>query len=164
MVRLLVTYMEQLEEPAGPLLPMPTADISVRRESPQLSEYLSLYRSVGEPLQWDLRVPLDELAEFLLSPATGLYILRDKAHPIGLCEFVELGAPDVELTHFGLVPAAQGKRFGPYLLDVGLRSAWAHKARRVWLHTDTNDHPKAKATYERAGFKVFAEKFEEFPD
>jgi len=33
----------------------------------------------------------------------------------------------------------------------------------VWLHTDTWDHPKAKATYERIGFKAYAEVWEEFP-
>lgn len=166
MVRLLVTYMEQLEAPAGPPPPRPAGTLGVRRESVPQGDYLALYRAIGEPVQWDqrLRMPTAELAAFLRSPSTGLFILRQQGHAAGLCEFVAFDTVNVELTHFGLLPAAQGRGLGPYLLNAALRRVWERRPDRVWLHTDTNDHPKARATYERAGFKVFAEKWVDFPD
>ncbi|KQV14007.1 acetyltransferase [Rhizobium sp. Root1203] len=166
MVQLLVSYLEQLQPPAGPILSSPLPGMHIARERLEPDDYLSLYRSVGDPLHWDdrLRQPKVELGAFLLRPSTALYILRDEVQPIGLCEFEGVGRQDVELKHFGLTPDSQGKRLGPYLLDWALRAIWARQPRRVWLHTDTNDHPKAKATYERIGFRIFAERIEEFAD
>lgn len=166
MVHLLVTYMEQLEPPAGPRLAVPIERVRIDRESLGAEDYLSLYRAIGEPLEWDrrLRMQFAELEAFLLRPSTFLCVLRDRTRAIGLCEFDGAGKPDVELTYFGLVPDAQGQRLGPFLLDWALRAVWSLEPRRIWLHTDTKDHPKAKATYERAGFRVYAEKMEEFAD
>jgi ribosomal protein S18 acetylase RimI-like enzyme len=166
MVHLLVTYMEQLEPPAGSGFPSPIERVSIEQERLEPEDYLSLYRAVGEPLQWDqrLRMPLTELEIFLRSPSTDLYVLRNQNRAIGLCEFDGAGNPDVELTNFGLVPEAQGNRLGPFLLDSALRAVWSREPRRIWLHTDTYDHPKAKTTYERAGFRVYAEKIEEIAD
>jgi ribosomal protein S18 acetylase RimI-like enzyme len=166
MIHPLVTYMELLEPPAGSEIPAPIASVCIERERLGPRDYLSLYQSVGEPLRWDQRLlmPLTELDVFLRRPSTDLYVLRDRKRAIGLCEFDGAGKPDVELTNFGLVPEAQGKRLGPFLLDRALRAVWSREPRRIWLHTDTYDHPKAKATYERAGFRVYAEKTEEFAD
>lgn len=66
----------------------------------------------------------------------------------------------IELAYFGLIPAFIGQRLGPYLLDVAIRAAWAREPSRVWLHTCTLDHPRALATYDRAGFRVFERKIE----
>ncbi|HEX5786895.1 MAG TPA: GNAT family N-acetyltransferase [Woeseiaceae bacterium] len=166
MVRLFVTYMEQSVPPADDPLPVPIAGASVARETPDPQAYLGLYRAIGTPLQWDerLRMSEGELADFLTRASTAVYVLRQAGEPRGLCEFEALGAADVELRHFGLVPAAQGRRLGPYLLDQALRSVWSHGPERIWLHTDTNDHPAARPVYERAGFTVRAETWEEFPD
>jgi ribosomal protein S18 acetylase RimI-like enzyme len=166
MVHLLVSYLEQVAPPAGPILSSPVPGIHVAKEQLEPEDYLSLYRSVGDPLHWDerLRMSKEELGAFLLRPSTALYILRDHAQPIGLCEFEGTGKQTVELKHFGLIPDAQGKRLGPYLLDWALRAIWACEPQRVWLHTDTYDHPEAKATYERIGFRIFAERIEEFAD
>jgi GNAT superfamily N-acetyltransferase len=90
--------------------------------------------------------------------------LRLEREPVGLCEFDGVGKGDIELKHFGLIPGAQGYRLGPYLLDWALRSIWQDRPGRIWLHTDTNDHPKARSVYARAGFNVFAEEWTVFPD
>ncbi len=165
MIRLLVTYMEQTAPPAGADLPSPVTGASIARERPDADDYLRLYRSVGTPLQWDerLKMPRDELSSFLRRPSTALYILREDGQALGLCEFEGVGSSDVELKHFGLIPGAQGRGLGPCLLNSALRAIWSHGPDRIWLHTDTNDHPKAKSTYERTGFKAFAEVWEEFP-
>jgi GNAT superfamily N-acetyltransferase len=65
--------------------------------------------------------------------------------------------PDAEVKYFGLIPTAQGRGLGPFLLDASLRSYWqTEQPRRLWLHTDTWDHPKAMGLYARMGFQRFA--------
>jgi GNAT superfamily N-acetyltransferase len=167
LVQLLVTYLEMSAAPQGPALSPPIEGGIVERESVDEATYLALYRAIGAPLQWDLRLRMaaDELQSFLTSPAACVYVLRLAGRAVGLCEFDRLGEPDIELVHFGLIPDAQGKRLGPYLLDRALRLTWtAHVPRRVWLHTDTNDHPKALSVYRRAGFQAYAQRVETFPD
>lgn len=166
MVRLFVTYMEQVVPPDGPSLRSPDESASIVKERPDPDSYIQLNRAIGAPLQWDerLRVSRDELVGFLTNPSTAIYVLRHEGRAIGLCEFAGLGERDVELKHFGLILEFQGRRLGSYLLDAALRAVWSHGPDRVWLHTDTHDHPKAKAVYERSGFKTYAQAWEEFPD
>ncbi|WDZ76251.1 GNAT family N-acetyltransferase [Ensifer adhaerens] len=163
MVQLLVTYMEMCRQPAGEALPPPIVHAAVASERPDAASFMSLYRAVGEPLRWDQRqsMPAADLDHFLSSPSTGLYILRLEGRAVGLCEFDRIDTPDVELTHFGLVPEAYGRKLGPFLLDSALRSVWDRGPNRIWLHTDEWDHPKAQDTYRRAGFSVFTQKLEE---
>ncbi|WP_457581501.1 GNAT family N-acetyltransferase [Ensifer canadensis] len=163
MVQLLVTYMEMRARPTGePLLP-PVENATFTFERLAAEEFLSLYRAVGKPLRWDqrLRMLADELDAFLRSPSTALYLLRVEGRAVGLCEFDRADTDDVELTHFGLIPQAQGRRMGPFLLDGALRAIWDRAPGRVWLRTDTWDHAKAQDTYRRAGFGVFMQRLEE---
>src|SRR5215475_11940796 len=166
MVELLVTYMEMTAPPAGPALPPPLPEAAVARETLRRPEYLRLYREVGEGLQWDLRLGVADAAldRFLADPATDIHLLRLDGAPAGFCEMDRTALPEVEIVHFGLLPSAQGNRLGPYLLDRALRAVWQEAVQRVWLHTDTNDHAKAIATYERAGFRVYERRWENFPD
>ncbi|MBX3584378.1 MAG: GNAT family N-acetyltransferase [Rhizobiaceae bacterium] len=163
---LFVTYMEQVAPPDGSPLSPPLDAVSFAREMPATETYLELYRAIGGPLMWDERLRMSdcELKHFLSSPSTALFILRQSGKPVGLCEFDGFAGREVELKHFGLTPEAQGKRLGPYLLDRAVRAVWLQNPDRIWLHTDTNDHPKAKSTYERSGFRVFHEAWEDFPD
>lgn len=163
MVQLLVTYMEMRARPTGePLLPL-VENAAFALERLPAEQFLSLYRSVGEPLRWDqrLRMTADDLETFLRSPSTALYILRVEGRAVGLCEFDRAGTADIELTHFGLIPEVQGKRLGPFLLDGALRAIWDRAPDRVWLRTDNWDHAKAQDTYRRAGFGIFDQKLEE---
>ncbi|CAN7416847.1 GNAT family N-acetyltransferase [Aminobacter sp. LjRoot7] len=166
MVDLLVTYMEMNEAPGGVPFPTPVPDAWVAREQPERSDYLALYRAIGEPLQWDqrLRMPSDALQVLLSDNTTHVYVLRVDGQAVGLCEFVGAGGADVELANFGLIPEFQGRRLGPYLLDQSVRAIWSLAPRRVWLHTDTNDHAGAQPTYRRAGFKPYMQRVESFPD
>ena len=50
------------------------------------------------------------------------------------------------------------------MLDRALRAVWSHAPQRVWLHTDTYDHPAAQSVYSRAGFKPYEQRMETFPD
>jgi ribosomal protein S18 acetylase RimI-like enzyme len=152
-----VTYLELRESPPPPS-PRFGAERIVR-EPLALKEYLALYRNVGESLRWDqrLRMPEADLAALLEGGSLNIYVLRDALdHALGFCEFDRHAFPEVELKNFGLIPEAQGRGLGPWLLSVALREEWTEIPARIWLHTDTWDHPAAIRVYERAGFRVYA--------
>ncbi|WP_192177554.1 GNAT family N-acetyltransferase [Mesorhizobium amorphae] len=166
MVDLLVTYMEMIAPPSGDAFAAPAAGAMVAHETLDIAGFVSLYRAVGEPVQWDqrLRMGSGELERLLALASTHIHVLRVDGEAAGLCEFNGVGQADVELTHFGLIPRFQGRKLGPFLLDRSLRAAWSHRPRRLWLHTDTFDHPGAQEMYRRAGFKPYAQRMETFPD
>ena len=155
--RLRVTYLELCAAPAPP--PERGGDGErVGLEAMTREAYLALYRCVGEPLRWDtrLKLPRAELEELLGGARLRIYVLRaSSGDALGFCEFDRRAFPDIELTHFGLKPDAQGRRLGLWLLSTALGREWECGASRIWLHTDTWDHPGAIPTYERAGFRVF---------
>ena len=165
-MRLFVTYMEMTQPSEGAALPAPCEGVAIEETRLERAEYVALYRAVGGPLDWDQRLRLEPAAldAILAAPGERIFVLKEAGRTLGLCEFDAARMDDVELTHFGLVPEAQGRRLGPFLLRTALRAVWNAGARRIWLHTDTNDHPKAQATYRRAGFTPFLERFEDFPD
>ncbi|MBR2686787.1 MAG: GNAT family N-acetyltransferase [Aquamicrobium sp.] len=166
MVELLVTYLDMTASPSGTALASPGRLARLERENLSPADYLDLYRAVGASLDWDqrLRMPGEQLAILLASPSTWLNVLRVDGVAAGFCEFNGVGEPVVELAHFGLAAAFQGRGLGPYLLDSSLRAIWSQKPQRVWLHTDTNDHPKALSVYLRAGFAIRERRMESFPD
>jgi len=151
-----VTYMELREAPRP--VGRQGGEARIASERLALEPYLALYRRVGGPYGWGarLRLPPAELEEILASERTELLVARGPAgEPLGLCEHDRAGFPEVELKHFGLVPEAMGRGLGPRLLDAGLQAEWRRGATRIWLHTDTLDHPAALPLYERAGFRVY---------
>jgi GNAT superfamily N-acetyltransferase len=152
-----VTYLELRESPVSPTPRFGPERIA--REQLALEEYLALYRRVGEPLHWDQRLRMLEadLAALLEGGSLNVYVLRDRhGHALGFCEFDRRAFPQIELKNFGLIPEAQGRGLGPWLLSVALREEWSASPARIWLHTDTWDHPAAIRVYERAGFRVYA--------
>lgn len=166
MVDLMVTYMEMTAPPSSTPVEVPAPGVAVGHERLARADYLNLYRAVGEPVQWDQRLRLgpSALDSLLDDPSNPVYVLRSQGQASGFCEFAGFGGDDVELVHFGLVPEAQGRGLGRYLLNSALRACWAASPRRVWLHTDTNDHPRAMATYTKAGFSPYLRRLETFPD
>jgi GNAT superfamily N-acetyltransferase len=130
----------------------------VAREQLSREAYLHLYRRVGAPLRWDerLRMPESELSALLAGGCLDIYVARDvQGEALGFCEFDVREFPAVELKYFGLVAEAQGRGLGPRLLHVALVEAWKRNPSRIWLHTDTWDHPAAVRVYERAGFRTY---------
>jgi GNAT superfamily N-acetyltransferase len=151
-----VTYLEQREPARPPAVYWGSERVSIERMAPQ--DYLALYRRVGAPLRWDQRttMPAAELAALLAGESLHIYVLRDlRAEALGFCEFDRSAFPEIELKHFGLVPEAQGRGLGPWLLATALQDEWRSNPDRIWLRTDTWDHPAAVQIYERAGFTVF---------
>ncbi len=152
-----VTYLELRHRPP----PAPVHGGAERQavERLDVEAYLALYRRVGGPLRWDqrLRMPAIELERLLGSGRLRVHVLRDAGGAaLGLCEFDLGGFPEVELKNFGLVPEAQGRGLGPWLLASALAEEWRSAPDRIWLHTDTWDHPAAVSVYQRAGFRIYA--------
>ncbi|HEV2268042.1 MAG TPA: GNAT family N-acetyltransferase [Steroidobacteraceae bacterium] len=150
-----VSYLELTQTPAP--VPSHFGEQRIAREKLQLCDYLDLYRAVGEPLRWDqrLKMPRADLIRHLGSQRSPIYVLRDNQdQALGFCEF-ERGSADTELNNFGLVPAAQGKGLGTWLLRTALHHEWQLQPGRIWLHTDNWDHPAALRAYERAGFQIY---------
>lgn len=150
-----VTYME-LRAPPPLVARQGPERIAEERLGPEA--YLDLYKSVGEQVGWDarLKLPAADLAALLDGSALQIYVLRDaQAKAIGFCEFNRQAYPDVELKNFGLIPQAQGQGLGSWLLSTAINEHWHTRPTRLWLHTDTADHPAAMRVYEKAGFKVF---------
>jgi GNAT superfamily N-acetyltransferase len=157
-----VTYMELLEPPTPPRVHTGRERIALER--PSLPEYLALYRKVGTPLRWDqrLQIPKEELAALLNGGTLNIYVLRsDEGIALGFCELDRQGFPEVEIKNFGLIPEAQGRGLGSWLLSVALNEEWRFQPKRIWLHTDTWDHPSAMNVYARAGFKIYDVRTEE---
>jgi GNAT superfamily N-acetyltransferase len=152
-----VTYMELREAPAP--MGLRVGPERIARERLNRATYLDLYRRVGEPLRWDqrLRMPDAKLVALLDGGSLNIYVLRNgQEQALGFCEFDRREFPDIELKNFGLVADAQGRGLGLWLLSVALREEWISGPTRIWLHTDTWDHPAAIRVYERAGFRLYA--------
>jgi len=155
-----VTYLELRERPrpAARAPPPPDGAERIATERLGLEPYLALYRRVGGPHGWGarLRMPRAALQALLESGRLEIYLARaPSGEPLGLCEFDRTGFPEVELKNFGLAPEAQGRGLGSRLLDAALRAEWRRAPTRIWLHTDTQDHPAALPLYERVGFRVY---------
>src|ERR1700681_2870996 len=156
-----VTYMELRESPLPPTQRF--GPERAARESLPLWDYLALYRNVGESLRWDQRLLMPEagLAALLEGGSLTIYVLRNgHGHALGFCEFDRGAFPEIELKNFGLIPQAQGRGLGPWLLATALQGEWRSNPDRIWLHTDEWDHPAARSVYERAGFRVFDQRDE----
>lgn len=160
-----VSYLELRASPTAPAAAPGPERIAV--EALGLEDYLALYRQVGAQVRWDqrLRMPAAELAALLGSGRLRLYVLRAAdGTALGLCEFDRGGFPEVELKNFGLVPAAQGRGLGRWLLASSLGAEWRERPARIWLHTDSWDHPAAVPLYLAAGFRLYDRRREPVSD
>ena len=151
-----VHYLELTRPPAP--VPAHSGSERIAAERLALESYLELYQQVGAPLRWDqrLNMPRAQLAALLAGAALRIYVLRQASGtPLGFCELDRSAFPDIELKNFGLIPQAQGRGLGPWLLATALQEEWRLQPRRIWLHTDEWDHPAALPLYQRAGFELY---------
>lgn len=154
-----VTSLEMLAPPTGAPVPPPRDGVSlVHARRPSIGYYRWLYESVGAPWLWVDRRRLDDaaLGAILEDPRVEVHVAMVDGVPAGYAELdrrEEAARGDVELAYFGLMPAFIGRRLGPWLLDAAIRRAFASSAtRRLWVHTQTLDHPKALPLYRALGF------------
>jgi GNAT superfamily N-acetyltransferase len=130
----------------------------VQAVRPTVSFYRYLYNTVGRQWQWVDRHKLSDgqLATIIRDPAVEIYVLYVNGVPAGYAELDRRQFPHIELAYFGIMPEFIGQKLGPYLLRWSIDKAFSYSPRRLWLHTCTLDHPKALATYRRAGFQIYS--------
>jgi ribosomal protein S18 acetylase RimI-like enzyme len=162
-----ITYLEMLERPAGKRAPAPLDRLALMRaEDCTVSFYRHMYDTVGRPWLWFERRLVDDaaLAALIAKPTIEIFVLYVRGVPAGFFELDTAAPRETKLCYFGLIPDFIGRRLGPYLLQAAIDQAWSRPLDRFWLHTSTFDHPRALATYQRAGFVVYARRRVSFDD
>ena len=154
-----VTYLEMRSAPNTPALhapPMKLALLRLERPSPRF--YLYLYDAVGRDWTWVDRKHMSEtdLAAIIRDHRVEIHVLYAGGVPAGYAELDRRKEPDIELAYFGLVPEFIGRGLGRYFLDWAIRRAWSCLPERLWVHTCTEDHPRALPLYRKLGFRVYA--------
>jgi GNAT superfamily N-acetyltransferase len=154
-----VTYLEMHAPPGEPpRAPPPGLRVEViEAVRPTVPFYRWLYGAVGEPWLWTDRHKLDDaaLVAILEDPAVQVHVLHVDGAPAGYAELDGRQPPDVELAYFGLLPDFIGRGLGRFLLDWAVQRAFSTAPRRLWVHTQTLDHPRALPVYQAAGFRAY---------
>jgi GNAT superfamily N-acetyltransferase len=137
---------------------MPDAAVRVERvvECPA-SFWRYLYTEVGRAYHWIDRLPWtdDEIRRYLGDPGVSLWLMTAGGAPAGYFELRRDRVGGTEIVYFGLLPEFTGRGLGGFLLTVAVERAWSAGTERVWLHTNTLDHPAALPNYLKRGFKAF---------
>jgi GNAT superfamily N-acetyltransferase len=152
------TYLEMRDRAA--LQPATLPDPSVRIEQIHdcpASFWRYLYTEVGRAYRWVDRLPWsdDEIRAYLQDPALSLWLMTVGGAPAGYFELRRDNAGGTEIVYFGLLPEFTGRGLGGHMLTAAVEAAWSHQPERVWLHTNTMDHPSALPNYLKRGFTAF---------
>ncbi len=121
-----------------------------------------LYSLVGEQWNWNdkLKWSDDEWQAYAEHEDLSTYVAYHKGTPAGYFELRKEPPYDVKIEYFGLSSRFIGKGFGGHLLSNAIDTAWELKAKRIWVHTCSNDHPSALRNYQARGMKVYDTKVE----
>jgi len=131
----------------------------VHAKKPSVTYYRFLYDAVGRDYDWTSRQKLSdaELAALLNDPRLEVHVLMVDGVPAGFAELDRRIDGEIELVQFGLMPEFIGQGLGRYFLHWTIDKAWSYNPSRLWLHTDTKDHPAALPNYLKAGFSIYKE-------
>lgn len=149
-----IYYLEMHEAPMLPQNIDTNLTLKALKKQTNAKRYFQLYDGVGSAYQWTDRHALakDQLEAIINSNSTQIFTLNVKDEEVGFVEFI-LNENFVEILYFGLFPTAIGKGWGPQFLQLAINQAWSYHPPKVQLNTCDWDHPKALATYLKAGFK-----------
>jgi len=156
-VATIVTHLEMLE---APILAETESSLSmIYWPNPDVDQYLALFRKVGEPWLWISRLLMNrhELEALLRQPTPEISLIRKGEHIVGFAELDFRETGQCEIAFFGLVPDMNGKGHGDWMMSQVLKKAWRDGIDRVWLHTCTQDSPRALPFYQRTGFRIFGQ-------
>ena len=159
-----VTFLRMDQPPTDPAPRFPDGFVVKRDRWCSVADYRFLYREVGDAYVWWLRrvMPDNQLAAMLRDPRVSIYILREQGQPAGFYELDRTPWPVVNLSYFGLMPQAIGRRLGFPFLRHAVDAAWGMGPRAVTVNPCTADHPRALPGYLRAGFMPLREVREEW--
>src|SRR5262249_41483386 len=116
-----------------------------------------LYAEVGKNYHWIDRLPWtdEQIVNYLELPNISLWLMSYDGQKAGYFELSKGEDGSTEIAYFGLLPSFIGRGLGKHLLTCAAEQAWADGAKRVWLHTCTDDDPAALPNYLKRGFKPF---------
>jgi GNAT superfamily N-acetyltransferase len=117
-----------------------------------------LYREVGGGWQWTDRLSWsdDDWERYATREVLETWRAEYRGEEAGYFELEVQEGGNVEILYFGLLPTMIGKGLGSAMLSMAIERAWAIPgAKRVWVHTCTEDHEHALVNYQRRGFEVF---------
>ena len=131
----------------------------MRLDTPPVHFYRYLYNTVGETYVWvERRRMSDEaLAAIVQDPRVEIYVLYLGGAPAGYAELDFRSKSEAELAYFGLLPDFVGRGFGTFMLASAIDIAWSKPIERLWVHTNTLDHPRALPLYQKMGFVPYAQ-------
>jgi GNAT superfamily N-acetyltransferase len=159
-----ITKLEMKARPAGPRPHLPHAHDNGRvmllwARKPSVHFYRYLYETVGKAYHWVDRRRMSDgaLASIIHHEDVHTYVMYCDGCPAGYFELDFRSLPDAELAYFGLLPDYIGKGLGTYLLGAAIDVAWSRPITRLWVHTNTLDHPRALPGYQKQGFVAFAQ-------
>jgi len=152
------TYLEMRDRGALQRATLPDPSIRVEEvlDCPA-SFWRYLYTEVGRAYRWVDRLPWsdDEIRGYLQDPAVSLWLMTVAGAPAGYFELRRDRTGGTEIVYFGLLPEFTGRGLGGHMLTAAVDAAWSHDPERVWLHTNTMDHPSALPNYLKRGFAAF---------
>jgi acetyltransferase (GNAT) family protein len=153
-----VTFLEQTAKPAAMPPQQPRGKVALLKcEKPPTHFYRYLYDTIGADYYWVDRKRLtpDALAEVIHDPRNQLFVLYAEGNPAGMAE-LDLRKPGTcNISYFGLMPEAIGKRMGYFFLYHTCMNAWLQPIERLTINTCTLDHPRALPLYQRLGFTPY---------
>lgn len=155
-----VTHLEMTSPPPH-RVPMPFGPrlAMMRVNRIPLHFYRYLYENVGKPHHWLLRRNVDDgaLAAEVHAPTCEIEVIYADGAPGGFFELdLSRLRDEVEIRYFGLIPEFQGRGLGKFFLSSAIFAAWAHEPRKVTIHTNTLDSPRALQLYQKLGFSPVA--------
>jgi hypothetical protein len=163
-----VTFLEMSGKPTALPPPQPRGKVALLRcERPPIHFYRYLYDTIGNQYYWVDRKKLtsEGLVEVIHDPLNQLFVLYTDGNPAGMAELDLRNAGVCNISYFGLMPEAIGKRLGFFFLYHTCVNAWLSPIQRLTVNTCTLDHPRALPLYQRMGFTAYdrQERFVELP-
>jgi len=148
-----LTSREQWIRRAGGRNDLDVRECTVRQ--PRFNRFL--YEYVGADWKWTDRLiwSAEQWRDFAAADNLRTFVAYQQGSIAGYYELQRQAQDSVEIASFGLTPEFVGRGYGGPLLDSAIENAFAWNARRVWLHTCTDDHPNALNNYLKSGLKIF---------
>jgi ribosomal protein S18 acetylase RimI-like enzyme len=161
------SYLEMRERLALRPAHVGDPDVTVERVAAVTPDFWRhLYAEVGRRYHWVDRLEWSDgdILEYLGDPAVSLWVTKVAGQLAGYFELRREPDGAVEIVYFGLLDPFIGRGLGGHMLTEAVERAWDLGATRVWLHTNTLDHPAALPNYLKRGFAVFkTEEYEGHP-
>lgn len=154
-----VTFLEMNAKPHCLPPRQPRGKVALLKcEKPPTHFYRYLYDTVGDDYYWVDRRKLtpEKLTEIIHDPLNQLYVLYVEGNPAGMAELDLRKQGEVNISYFGLMPEAIGRRMGFFFFYHTCMNAWAQPIHRLTINTCTLDHPRALPLYQRLGFRAYA--------